>query len=216
MSTCLNEELCCAFVDDEVSPVLKEKLETHLLECERCRFLANKYKFIKLALVQDADLDLNQSFSKLIARRDGLRKRRYLIFPIKTKYKIIASSVASMFLFAFLFVFLTHNSIYDKVFILSKGKVEFTPIVPVPHRQHSNVITNIDLRDMTSVIKSKKRNKKIYKDFTNTFNSFSSLYTSLENNTNDFAITIPDMSEKIPYNYGMSMPIYANLKKDVK
>ena len=34
MSTCLNEELCCAFVDDEVSPVLKEKLETHLLECE--------------------------------------------------------------------------------------------------------------------------------------------------------------------------------------
>lgn len=217
MSTCPNEELYCAYVDDEVPPILREKLEAHMLKCEKCKCLVGKYKVIRSVLVYDETpgLDLDKSFEKLILKRSSIKNNAFSFFSFsfKTRRKLLASAVASIFMFTLLFVLLRNNSAYDKVFTLHKGKVQFTPIVPMSYRQHGNIITNIDLHDMTSVVKTnKKYNKKIYKNITNTFNNFSCLYTSLESNTNSFAITMPNINEEIPYNYGTSIPNLCKFK----
>lgn len=220
MSTCPNEEFCCAFVDDEVSELSKKEFEEHLSKCERCKQVINRYRLLRASLVYDEvpELNLDQSFEKLLLKRNSIKKRPYRFFSTNMKYKIIAAStVAGIFLFGFLFVLLQHNSSYDKTYILHKGEVKFTPIVPMSYRQHHNIIPNIDLHDMTNIIKTdKKYNKKIYKNFTNTFNNFSSLYVSLENNTNDFSTILPNINENVPYNYRASMPIYADLNKYAK
>jgi hypothetical protein len=219
MSTCPNEELFCAFVDDEVPLILKEKLEEHLLQCEKCRQIINRYKFLKTSIAYNETpvLDLDKSFEKLLLKRKSTEKKYYDIFPIRLRYKVVASVVAGMFLFAFLFVLLKHNSAYDKVYTLNKKSVQFKPIVPMPYRQHSNVITHIDLRGMTSVIKTnKKSNAKIYKNFTNTFNNFTCLYAPLENHKDNFTVSMPSVNENLPYNYGIKMPVYVNLNKNAK
>ena len=219
MSTCPNEDLYCAFVDDEVSPQLEEKLKAHLSQCEKCRQIVNRYILLKDALkCKDIpDLDMNKSFEKLLLKRNSLVVKKQNTFFIGLRYKVIASAVAGVFLLAFLFVLLQHNPNYNRTYTLRKNEVKFTPIVPISYKQHKNIISNIDLHDMTSIIKpNKKYNRKIYKNFNNTFNNFSCLYTSLESHTSDFAISMPNMSNEIPYNYGTSMPIYTNLNQDVK
>ena len=219
MSTCPSEDLYCAFVDDEVPPILKKEIELHLSQCKKCRKICDRYKFLKDALVCDEipSLDLNQSFEKLLLKRNSVKRRSYDFFPAKLKYKVLASAVAGVFLFVFSFVLVRHNSAYDKAYNLHKGEVQFTPIVPMSYRQHNNIINNIDLHEMTSIVKTdKKYNKRICKNFTNTFNSFSCLYTSLERNTDGFLVTMPNVNEELHHNYRMSMPVYANLNKDVR
>ena len=221
MSTCPNEELYCAYVDDEVPPILREKLEAHMLKCEKCKCLVGKYKVIRSVLVYDETpgLDLDKSFEKLILKRSSIKNNAFSFFSFsfKTKHKLLASAIASIFMFTLLFVLLRNNSAYDKVFTLHRGKVQFTPIVPMSYRQHSNILTDIDLHDMTNVIKTdNKYNKKIYKGFTDTFNTFTSLYAPLENNQGNFTVSMPHMNENISYNYGTNILIYTNLNKDVK
>ena len=219
MSTCPNEDLYCAFVDDEVSPQLEEKLKAHLSQCEKCRQIVNRYILLKDALkCKDIpDLDMNKSFEKLLLKRNSLVVKKQNTFLIGLRYKVIASAVAGVFLLAFLFVLLQHNPNYNRTYTLRKNEVKFTPIVPISYKQHKNIISNIDLRDVTNVIKTdNKYNKKIYKGFTDTFNTFTSLYAPLENNQGNFTVSMPHMNENISYNYGTNILIYTNLNKDVK
>ena len=220
MSTCPNEEFCSAFVDDEMPPLLKEKFELHLSQCEECRRIVSKYNLLRSILIYDEspDLDLDQSFAKFLLKRNSIKKGHYNLFPVRIKYRmIVASAVAGVFLFAFLFVLLQRHSSYDKVYTLNKGKVEFIPIVPMSYRQHNSVITNIDLHNMTNVVKTnKKYNNRIYRNFTNTFNSFSTLYTPVDDNINNFAVTMPNINVELPYAYRINMSIYENLNKDAK
>lgn len=218
MYTCPNEDLFCAFVDNEVPPLLKKELEEHALKCKKCRQVVDRFKFLKTALVYDEKLvlDLDKSFEKLLLKRNSRKKRPYSVFFVGTNYKVVASAVAGIFLFVFSFVLLRHNSGYDKAYTLHKGEVHFTPIVPMSYRQH-NVLTNIDLHDMTSVIKTNKRQTNIsYRNLTNTFNNFTYLYAPLEDDLNDSAITMPNANKNIFYNYGVKMPIYTKLNKNVK
>lgn len=219
MSTCPSEDLYCAFVDNEVPPVLKEKIELHLLQCKKCKKIHDRYKFLKDALAcnEVPSLDLDQSFEKLLLKRNSIEKRRYSFFPVKLKYRVVASAVVGVFLFAFSFVLIKHNSVYDKVYSLHKGEVQFTPIVPMSYRQHNNIINNTDLHEIISIVKTdKKYNKRICKNFTNTFNSFTCLYTSLERNTDSFFVTMPNINERFHHNYRMNIPVYANLNKDAR
>ena len=221
MSTCPNEELYCAYVDDEVPPILREKLEAHMLKCEKCTCLVGKYKVIRSVLVYDETpgLDLDKSFEKLLFKRNSIKKNSRRKFVIGMRYRaIVASSVAGIFLFAFLFVLLQHNSIRTKIYTLNKPQEKFTPILPISsYKQYNNSITNIDLYDMEKVLeKENKYNTKIYKDFTNTFNSFSVLYTPLNEDVNKFNVIMPNVTGNIIYDYGLSVPNYKNLNKNAK
>lgn len=218
MFTCPNEEFYSAFIDGEVSSQLEEKFEEHLSQCEKCRYNLERYKFLKTALVSDEVpiLDLDRSFEKLLLKRNSIKRDSHRQFLIAMKYKaIIASSVAVVFLFVFFFVLLQHNSNHNEIYNLKKNQVKFIPILPVSaYKQHDNIITNVNLYDMDNVIKTGNMyNTKIYRDFANSFNSFSVLYTPLNEDVDNFNVIMPNVTGSIIYNYGLSVPVYTNLNK---
>jgi hypothetical protein len=218
MFTCPNEEFYSAFIDGEVSSQLEEKFEEHLSQCEKCRYNLERYKFLKTALVSDEVpiLDLDRSFEKLLLKRNSIKRDSHRQFLIAMKYKaIIASSVAVVFLFVFFFVLLQHNSNHNEIYNLKKNQVKFIPILPVSaYKQHDNIITNVNLYDMDNVIKTGNMyNTKIYRDFANSFNSFSVLYTPLNGDVDNFNVIMPNVTGSIIYNYGLSVPVYTNLNK---
>ena len=190
MFTCPNEEFYSAFIDGEVSSQLEEKFEEHLSQCEKCRYNLERYKFLKTALVSDEVpiLDLDRSFEKLLLKRNSIKRDSHRQFLITMKYKaIIASSVAVVFLFVFFFVLLQHNSNHNEIY---------------------------NLYDMDNVIKTGNMyNTKIYRDFANSFNSFSVLYTPLNGDVDNFNVIMPNVTGNIIYNYGLSVPVYTNLNK---
>ena len=221
MYTCPKEDFCCAFVDGEVSSQLKKEFEEYLSQCEKCRQSIEQFKFLKNALISNEApvLDLDKSFEKLLFKRNSIQKDSRRKFVIGMRYRaIVASSVAGIFLFAFLFVLLQHNSLRTKIYTLNKPQEKFTPILPISsYKQYNNSITNIDLYDMEKVLeKENKCNTKIYKDFTNTFNSFSVLYTPLNEDVNKFNVIMPNVTGNIIYDYGLSVPNYKNLNKNAK
>ena len=75
MSTCPDLDLFSVYLDNELPEQYKDKLESHLAECEKCREKFNRMKAVHEALVNDSanivisEKALEDSFAKLQARR---------------------------------------------------------------------------------------------------------------------------------------------------
>ena len=61
MSTCPDKDLYSAYVDGELQSPWKEKIEVHLVSCEKCRSVVDSYRKISLKLSENSfpepDLD---------------------------------------------------------------------------------------------------------------------------------------------------------------
>jgi Putative zinc-finger len=71
MSTCPDTDLYSAYVDGEVPSPWKEKLESHIASCPRCRNRVERYRRIALCMHEElapAALDMEASFARLSAR----------------------------------------------------------------------------------------------------------------------------------------------------
>ena len=75
MSTCPDLDLFSVYLDNELPEQYKDKLESHIAECEKCREKFNRMKAVHEALSNDsADIVISEkaledSFAKLQARR---------------------------------------------------------------------------------------------------------------------------------------------------
>ena len=75
MSTCPDLDLFSVYLDNELPEQYKDKLESHIAECEKCRERFNRMKAVHEALSNDsADIVISEkaledSFAKLQARR---------------------------------------------------------------------------------------------------------------------------------------------------
>ena len=75
MSTCPDLDLFSVYLDNELPEQYKDKLESHIAECEKCREKFNRMKAVHEALSNDSanivisEKALEDSFAKLQARR---------------------------------------------------------------------------------------------------------------------------------------------------
>ena len=108
MSTCPDKDLYSAYVDGELQSPWKEKIEVHLVSCEKCRSVVDSYRKISLKLSENSfpEPDLDGSFLKLYAKRqDCLKKMEFnkskptSWFYKSNKIPIPALAAAALFLF---------------------------------------------------------------------------------------------------------------------
>ena len=108
MSTCPDKDLYSAYVDGELQSPWKEKIEVHLVSCEKCRSVVDSYRKIslKLSAVSSSELDLDGSFLKLYAKRQDCLKRMEINknkptswFYKSNKIPVPALAAAALFLF---------------------------------------------------------------------------------------------------------------------
>lgn len=225
MSTCPDPEFCSAYIDGEINADLKEKFESHLLKCKKCRTLISKYALIKRVLTckEIPELDLNKSFEKLKGKSSAKQLNiSYNYLLLKKWSKITASAVASVFVLIFGFYFINNIGVPKQEVEYTLYKEEndqFIPIVPTPYKPYSAVnFLDVEIENMDLFIglnKKIKNNGIKYKNFVYTFNGFSNLYSQLEEN-NLSTINIQPINNDNSYYYASSMPIYVNLNKNGK
>ena len=108
MSTCPDKDLYSAYVDGELQSPWKEKIEEHLVSCEKCRSVVDSYRKISLKLSEDSFPvpDLDASFLKLCAKRQDFLKRMEINknkptswFYKSNRIPVPALAAAALFLF---------------------------------------------------------------------------------------------------------------------
>lgn len=108
MSTCPDKDLYSAYVDGELESPWKEKIEAHLVSCEKCRSVVDSYRKISLKLSENSFsvLDIDASFLKLYAKRQDCLKRMELNknkptswFYKSNRIPVPALAAAALFLF---------------------------------------------------------------------------------------------------------------------
>ena len=108
MSTCPDKDLYSAYVDGELQSPWKEKIEAHLVSCEKCRSVVDSYRKISLKLSENSfpEPDLDASFLKLYAKRQDCLKRMELNknkptswFYKSNRIPVPALAAAALFLF---------------------------------------------------------------------------------------------------------------------
>ena len=108
MSTCPDKDLYSAYVDGELESPWKEKIEAHLVSCEKCRSVIDSYRKISLKLSENSFsvLDIDASFLKLYAKRQDCLKRMELNknkptswFYKSNRIPVPALAAAALFLF---------------------------------------------------------------------------------------------------------------------
>ena len=108
MSTCPDKDLYSAYVDGELQSPWKEKIEVHLVSCEKCRSVVDSYRKISLKLSENSFsvLDIDASFLKLYAKRQDCLKRMELNknkptswFYKSNRIPVPALAAAALFLF---------------------------------------------------------------------------------------------------------------------
>ncbi|EMB25925.1 anti-sigma factor family protein [Treponema denticola] len=108
MSTCPDKDLYSAYVDGELESPWKEKIEAHLVSCEKCRSVIDSYRKISLKLSENSFsvLDIDASFLKLYAKRQDCLKRMEINknkptswFYKSNKIPVPALAAAALFLF---------------------------------------------------------------------------------------------------------------------
>lgn len=108
MSTCPDKDLYSAYVDGELESPWKEKIEAHLVSCEKCRSVVDSYRKISLKLSENSFsvLDIDASFLKLYAKRQDCLKRMEINknkptswFYKSNKIPVPALAAAALFLF---------------------------------------------------------------------------------------------------------------------
>ena len=108
MSTCPDKDLYSAYVDGELQSPWKEKIEVHLVSCEKCRSVVDSYRKISLKLSENSFsvLDIDASFLKLYAKRQDCLKRMEINknkptswFYKSNKIPVPALAAAALFLF---------------------------------------------------------------------------------------------------------------------
>lgn len=83
MSTCPDFDLFSVYLDNELPEQYREKIESHLSECDKCRKEFDKMKAIHESLAKDSDSiiitekALEDSFAKLQARRSYNRYKNH-------------------------------------------------------------------------------------------------------------------------------------------
>ena len=118
MSTCPDKDLYSAYIDGELEPPWKEKIEEHLSSCEKCRSVVDSYRKIslKLSAVSSSELDLDGSFLKLYAKRQDCLKRMEdnknkptSWFYKSNKIPVPALAAAALFLFVLTPIIVLHT-----------------------------------------------------------------------------------------------------------
>lgn len=223
MSICPDPELYSAYIDDELSKLSKKELESHLSECESCRALINKYKDIRSLLVYDdePELDIGMSFNRLVAKRNKtkLKLAVFLLSFLRTREKVFV--LLAVFALAFILTvpILQGNTITNTTSYEGNEKsADFLPILPVSHvtKQKLN-FKELKFHDIDMFLASnKKRNTKIYKNFINTFNNFSYLYSKLDEEESNFIDIKNPIMDNEHYTYTSNMQIYTNLNRHAK
>ncbi len=108
MSTCPDKDLYSAYVDGELQSPWKEKIEAHLVSCEKCSMVVDSYRKISLKLSENSfpEPDLDGSFLKLYAKRQDCLKRMELNknkptswFYKSNRIPVPALAAAALFLF---------------------------------------------------------------------------------------------------------------------
>ena len=108
MSTCPDKDLYSVYVDGELQSPWKEKIEEHLVSCEKCRSVVDSYRKISLKLSENSFsvLDIDASFLKLYAKRQDCLKRMEINknkptswFYKSNKIPVPALAAAALFLF---------------------------------------------------------------------------------------------------------------------
>lgn len=109
MSICPDSDLYSAYIDGEVPSPWKEKLESHIDSCPRCKKQIERYRalrsLIAAGLPQEA-LNLEASFERLSARRAevyaAIAAKEPLTLPawVRQSVKIPITALAAMFLAA--------------------------------------------------------------------------------------------------------------------
>lgn len=217
MLTCPDPEICSSYVDNELSEISKSKLELHLAECDKCNSLVNSYKRLKklIALDEIPEIDLDASFINLQLKRNK-KTLTFTYLLLRHKLRIIALGCSCSLLLFFL-IFAIHSNMFSSFFIQNQPNKKFQPIIPMSYRAHkkSNPV-NIDLNDINLFVDTyKRKDNKIYKNFLNGFNNFTTLYSSLSD-YNYNAITYPDRNNENYYQYVSNIPIYGSLNRNAK
>jgi len=217
MLTCPDPDVCSSYVDNELSEISKTELELHLAECNKCSSLVNRYKYLKSLIALDVvpEIDLDMSFARLQSKR----RRKSLTLAcllLKHKLRVIAVSCSCSLLLFFLF-FAVYSDMFGAFFMQYHTNKEFQPIIPLSYKSQKRLNSvSIDLNQVNFFVNSyKRKDYKIYKNFLNGFNSFTTLYSSL----NDYSystIAYPDRNNIDYYQYASDIPIYGSLNKNAK
>ena len=217
MLTCPNPDVCSSYVDNELSEMSKTELELHLKECDRCSSLVARYKGLKklIALDEVPEIDLDASFAKLQLKRHK-KSLSFTCLFLKYKMKIISLGCSCSLLLFFLF-FAIYSDMFGGLFMNYHPNEEFQPIIPLSYKAQKKLNpVHIDLSRANLFIDSyKRKDYKIYKNFLNGFNSFTTLYSSL-NDYNYSTLTYSDRNNTDYYQYVSNIPIYGSLNRNAK
>lgn len=140
MSICPNKDLYSAYVDDELPEIVKQKLESHIKKCLKCKKVVENYEMLKKSLnTKDFQpLNLNESLHKLYCKRDkhnyelSIKKNRIpKWFTKSVRIPIPALIGAALFFLVFMpGIFLTVRPVE----VCTHNKYpQFKPILPVVH-----------------------------------------------------------------------------------
>lgn len=133
MSTCPDKDLYSVYIDGELSSPWKEKLESHLKNCSKCKAILDSYIKIKNRLrnTEIPELDIEKSFLKLCKKRKHKSPKAPTSWFYKSvKVPLPALVAAALFLFVFtpIIIFNTRQPSQSAEGLIVSN---FKPIMPV-------------------------------------------------------------------------------------
>lgn len=145
MSTCPNNDLLSAYIDDELPSPWREKLERHLCDCSVCRDVYGRYAAIHRriqAVSNEHTLDTAASFARLLEKRNlalelkqkAQNKRwgvatgeNWFFSSIRVPVPAVAAAVLLFVLMPLMLFFQMEHTVNS-----AAAQSSFTPILPVP------------------------------------------------------------------------------------